>query len=275
MVAQQRFEYHWIENRVVQRIVYRPEWVSQWRFNIRRRTLVAVIEESDRSFTVHHGPETSPERIVDCVRLYENVLADESIPDFSGRMPESVREELRTKLNEAITSVQRQLRSFAEETDITGHLKGKLNGIIVERDRWRIAVKSWTYKRNPKEHIIGADMGVIFDVLYGGKRLIKAMWYQAKIDKEGSASLDNVQDLAEQVEKMKRYTDEAYTLLYTPDVIITTRGMDEQDYKPLSDNLVEGAICERGDRDPKVISNTADIKQVLEFYITGPQEQAK
>lgn len=237
------------------------------------RTLIATIEELDRSFYLREGPAESPERIADSVRLYKGVLVDDSIPDFSGRIPESAREELRAKLNETIASIHPQFNTFAEETDITGFLKGELSKIVVERDGWRIAVKGWTYNRNPKEKRTGADMGVIFDVLYGGERLIKVMWYQAKIVRGIPASLDNIQDLAEQITKMQQFTKEAYTLLYTPDVVVTTRGLDAANFEPLSDNLVEGAICERGDRDPKVIANTIDRQFVVEFFITGPQGQ--
>lgn len=58
---------------------------------------------------------------------------------------------------------------------------------------------------------MGADLGIVFDVTYKGQRLIKASWYQAKIDK--GLPLDEVEDLGEQVGKCKG-TRERLTLCY-------------------------------------------------------------
>ena len=48
-----------------------------------------------------------------------------------------------------------------------------------------------------------------------GQRIIKAIWYQAKIDK--GLRLEEVEDLAEQTMKMWDRTKEAYILPYSPD----------------------------------------------------------
>ena len=267
MAAQERREFHWVENRIVESIVDRPERTDQWRFDKHTRTLVATIEEHDRSFYLREGPAALPERIVDSIRLYKGVLTDDSISDYSGAMPESIRSELRSKLNEVTNSILPQWSSFAEEPDISGYIKGKLDGILVERDGWRVRVKAWTYKRRPKERDMGADLGIVFDVTYKGQRLIKASWYQAKIDK--GLPLNEVEDLSEQVRKMQDYTREAYTLLYSADEIIAVRGMDRNDSSSLSENLVEGVICRRGDRNPLVVANTVDIKHVVTFFVSA------
>src|SRR5688500_1177310 len=125
MAAQQRIEYHWIENRVVARTVFRQPYTVAWRFDEHTPKLVATIEEQDRSFYLREVPASTSQRIVYCVRHLKGVLVDESIEDFSVRMPTTVREELRAKLDEAIKSVQPQWDTFAEETDMTGFLKGR------------------------------------------------------------------------------------------------------------------------------------------------------
>lgn len=274
MAAQERREYHWIGNRVVERIISRPRGTVSWHFDKYEPTLVATIEEQDRSFYLREGRASTPERIVDAVRLYKGVLVDDSIPDFSGRMPGEVQEELRRRVNGAIISVTSQWGSFAEETDMTGHLKGELIKIDFERLGWSVAVKSWTYKRYPKEDKTGADLGIIFDIKLGEDRLIKAIWYQAKIVRGIPSSLDNVPDLADQVAKMGKFTKEHYTLLYSPDGMVTTRGMDVSSFQPLADNLVDGAICVRGDRNPRVVADTVDVKRVVTFFISGPNAGA-
>ncbi len=267
MVAQERIEYHWIENRVVPRVLVRPAHVKQWRFNRSERTLIATIEEQERSLFLEKGPAHSPAREVDAIRLHRDLLVDDSLSDYSASMPTIVRDDLRTKLNEALASLPRQWASFAEETDMTGHLKAELQKVKVDLAGWRINVRAWTYKRYPKENLIGADMGVIFDVIRGDQRIIKAIWYQAKIDK--GLPLEDVEDLAEQTVKMWDLTEEAYILLYSPDQILAMRAFDRRDSQSLSDNLIEGAVCVRGDRNPRLVANTADIKHVVTFFISA------
>jgi len=44
-------------------------------------------------------------------------------------------------------------------------------------------------------------------------------------------------------------------------------------FQPLSDNIVEAAICERGDRTPAVVADTVDIRHVLTCFVTGPEAE--
>ena len=268
MLAQERVEYHWIEDRVVPRILLRPPKVKQWRFNRSEKTLIATIEDRERSFDLERGKAYSPEREVDVIRLHKGLLTDTSIPDYSFRMPQDVRDDLRAQLDQSVGSLLQQWPTFGEETDITGHLKGELQKVHVDRAGWRISVKSWTYKRYPKENLTGADLGVIFDIIHGEQRIIKAVWYQAKIDK--GLPLQDLEDLPEQVIKMWEHTKEGYILLYSPDQVLAMRAFDRRDSQTISENLVEGAICLRGDRDPLVIANTADIKHVVTVFISAP-----
>jgi hypothetical protein len=267
MVAHERVEYHWIEGRVVPTIVPRPSYVQKWRFDLSDDSLIATFETQDRSFFYRPGPAYSPSRLVDSIRLHTGVLTNDDLPDFSMRMPQPVQDELKRQVDNAVANIIEQWRTFAEETDITGHLKGELAKIRIERDGWTVHVKSWTYKRRPKENKMGADLGVVFDLSHEEERLIKAAWYQAKIDK--GLALDQVEDLSDQIADMQVYTREAYTLLYSRDQIIAMRGMDPNDSKPLSENLVEGASCLRGDRNPLVIANTVDCKNVVTFFISA------
>lgn len=207
---------------------------------------------------------------MDCVRLYKRVFTDESIVDVSRGIPAAVQDELRAKLNEAISLTLEQWDSFAEEPDITGHLKGELAKIKVERDGWRVVIKSYTYKRRPKENEVGADLGVIFDILHRGQRVVKAIWYQAKIADPQTAQLDEIEDLAEQVAKMQEYTKEAYSLLYSPREIVAALGLDLGGAQPLSENILDGVKCMRGDRSPELIADTVDTKFVVRLFVSGP-----
>ena len=266
MFANERTEYHWIEGRVVPRIVIRPPWIQKWRFDLWESSLIATIEDRDRSFELREGPAYSPELEVDAIRMHRGVHVGHTTQDFSNLMPADTREELQRRLEQAVVPIIEQWASFAEETDITGLLKGELTKIRIDRAGWRIHVNGWTYKRYPKENEIGADLGVIFDVIHEGRRLIKAVWYQAKIDK--GVPMDKIPDLTRQIEDMNVYTKEAYSLLYGKDRVVAMRGLDISDMKPLSENLTEGAICIRGDRNPLVVANTVDCKHVVTFFIS-------
>ncbi|HLG13014.1 MAG TPA: hypothetical protein VJH03_00600 [Blastocatellia bacterium] len=221
MAAEERIEYHWIENRLVQRRLTRPVGTKAWRFNRKTSTLVATVEPRNRSFFLLEGGAATPERLVDSVRSYKRVLVDDSTLDYTGSMPIAIREEFRAGLNNVISSALKQWDTFADEPDITGYFKGKLHGIVVERDGWRISMRAWTYDRNPKEKLLGLDLGIIFDVVYLGKRLIKAIWYQAKIAEEEPISLNTVPDLSEQVVRMRHHTKESYILIYTKEGVFT------------------------------------------------------
>lgn len=76
MLPQERTEYHWIENRVVPRFLKRPALVKQWRFNRSEKTLIATIEEHERSVYLEKGPAHSPAREVDVGRLHRGLLVD-------------------------------------------------------------------------------------------------------------------------------------------------------------------------------------------------------
>lgn len=270
MVAEERFEYSWVEGRVVEERVSRPLGISQWRFDRSTRNLVATIEGTDRSFLLIEGPAAKRGRIVDCVRLYKRVFTDDSTVDFSKELPAAVQDDLRAKLNEATSSIMKQWDSFAEETDMTGHLKGELAKVKVERDGWRVAIRTYTYKRYPKENKVGADLGIIFDILHLNRRVIKATWYQAKIADPQVIRLDEIEDLSEQVRKMQEHTKEAYSLLYSPRKIIVTQGLDLDSAQSFSENILDGVNCTRGDRNPELIADTVDTKFVVRLFISGP-----
>ena len=272
MAAKERYEYYWIENRLISERLTRPDHTTAWRIDRETSTLVATIETRGRSFEVFTGPAATDERLAQCVCLYKGVYEDNSLLDYSATMPINVREIFRMRLNEAVSSVLKQWTGLAEETDLTGYLKGKLEEIEIEQDGWRIRIRSWTYNRNPKEARLGSDLGVIFDVLYpSGQRLIKAIWYQAKIIDEQAGKSNSLADLAEQIAKMRTFTKESYILYYTKKGMLTANEISDDNWEPFSDNIVDGAICRRGDRDHKVIALTADIKDCLTCFITWPK----
>ena len=62
-------------------------------------------------------------------------------------------------------------------------------------------------------------------------------------------------------------------MIYTKEKIVVCHGLNLDSLHPLSQNLIDGISCVRGDRNPELVANTADVKQVLTFFITGPYER--
>jgi len=57
------------------------------------------------------------------------VLADDAILDYAGSMPQDMIKEFRARLNGVVSSILKQWDTFAEETDVTGYLKGRFKGL--------------------------------------------------------------------------------------------------------------------------------------------------
>lgn len=124
MVARERFEYHLIDGRVVQRRLDRPPGKMLWRYNLNDPTLIVVIEPSGSSFSVHRGPAATNPLIVETVGRYMGLYADPKLPDLGPEVPVELAKDLSAHVAEALQQVLAQYGSFAEETDITGFLKG-------------------------------------------------------------------------------------------------------------------------------------------------------
>ena len=269
MRARERFEYHLIEGRMVQRRLPRPQGKKLWRYSLDVPTLIAVVEPSGRSFSVHPGPAASTSLIVEAVSRYMGLYADPRLPDLGPEVPVELAKDLSLHVAVVLQQALAQYDSFAEETDFTGFLKGALRREGFSHDGWNAEIKTWTYKRRPKERDLGVDIGLIVDVIHRDLRTLKALWFQAKLADSLPEDIFVLPDLAEQVSKMQRYTRESYALIYTPEKVLAFRGDQPREALPLDLLVYDGVLCRRGDRDPTVIALTGDSRLVVEMQIVA------
>lgn len=269
MVARERYEYHLAAGQVVQHKVDRPPGKKVWRFRPDSPTLIAVIEPSVDSFSVHPGPAATNELIVEAVGRFLGLYADPRLPDLGSEVPVELAKDLGAHVSGAIHQATSQYRSFAEETDLTGFLKGIIQKSGFSHGDWRAEVKAWTYSRRPKERDLGVDIGLIVDVLYRDLRTLKAMWFQAKKSDRLPRDIFELPDLRTQVSQMHAHTSEAYALIYTPEEMFAFRGDRPQEPLSVESVVYDGVLCRRGDRTPRVIALTGDSKVVVEMLITA------
>lgn len=269
MITNERYEYHHIAGRVVERKVARPVKTKRWNYSLKCPTLIAVIEPFSESFSVRYGPAATNGLIVDAVRYFQGLLVDPNIPDIGPQVPTELARHLSIYVADSIRKVTSQYRSFAEETDITGFLKGLLQKDGFKHDGWEAEIKTWTYSRRPKERDLGVDIGLVIDLLRGDLRIIKAMWFQAKRTDSLPGNIFELPDLAGQVNSMQQHTSESYALIYTPLEIYAFRGDEPQKSLAFESVVYDGLLCRRGDRTPRVIALTGDSKLVIEMLVTG------
>ena len=269
MASKVRYEYHSIAGRVVQRKISRPIGTKRWHFELDCPSLVAVIEPSDESFVVHHGLAVTDELLVDAVRYYLGLLVDPKIPDIGPQVPMELAKQLSSHVADTIRRVNLQYWSFAEETDITGFLKGLLQKSGFKQGEWEAEIRAWTYSRRPKERDLGIDIGLLVDLLRRDLRVIKALWFQAKRTQSLPDDILQLPDLAAQIEKMQEYTSEAYALIYTPQEMYAFRGDAPREELAAEGIVSDSLLCRRGDRTPRVVALTGHSKLVVEMLVTA------
>lgn len=275
MAAQFRYEFHWVDGRVVKRRVRRPDGKKQWQHSLHEDTLIAVIEPSEKGFSFRPGPAFSQHRAIEALLEYKGLLEGLTASDIGTAVPDTVAQHIANYIYHIVDRIKEQFDEFAEETDITGHLKGSLPSASFTQDGWKVKIRSWTYTRRPKERDYGIDLGVIADVQRGEERIVKAMWFQAKLAANKPDDILALPDLASQMADMQRHTNEAYALVYTPNDVVVYRGDDSQNALELPTVIAECVQCKRGDTEPIVVALTSDSRVMIEIFVTespGDQE---
>ena len=274
MISRIRYEYFFDDGRIKRRMVLRPDHVEKWRFDLEQPNLVAVIEPRSGSFHIREGPAATPERIVDAVRDYEGVLVDATISDVGPLAPADLIRDVISHIETGIAAVLAQFPSYAEETDITGSLKGRIESPVFEREGWQARVRTWTYSRRPKERELGADVGLIVDLSDGERRVVKALWFQAKKSDGVPETAEQVEDLPRQIASMRKETPEAYTLIYTVDGVYAFEGDNFKSPLELASVVRDALFCKRGDRTPRVVALTADSRILLDVLVQKANKSA-
>jgi hypothetical protein len=273
--ANVRSEYYWIDGRVVRRRVHRSSGYGPWpvRSDEDQDRLVCTIEMSPAGIKLVPGPARTPDREWVAVLMEYGHYAPEGRPDLGRGVPPRLLDRVRRVAEAAVREVTRQFQELGSEERATGALVSKLDAEY-KLEGWRIAITSQGYsssgKEEPKEKRIGADAGIVIDIANGDDRVVKAMLVQAKRTDEVPDDPFALPGLDEQLPKMREITEEAYVWVYTPDGILANRRDNDRDIS-ISEQLVAGIICDRGDHRQLVVAVAQDRDYVVEILASGPK----
>lgn len=267
--AVQRNEYYWVEGRVVRRISERPSGHGPWKLAGAKSLLIATIEETAYGHTVARGPAHSSEREIDALLLEHGATRNDAPIGARPDIPVHLLRELEVRVTKQTREITEKFRTLGGEERMTGALFDRLEGTI-NQDGWRVTISAHGYSNVDKEPVIGADAGVLIDILdRDGTRALKALWIQSKRASHLPADVNNLPRVLEQRRLMGGHTGEGYVVVYTPHGVFTY-GTDPLRPFGMEELLTSAVRCERGDRTPAVIANTFDANHVLEILV-GPR----
>lgn len=229
----------------------RPEPHATW----------AVSVEYHDGLRTTPGPKWSPAREANAIM--RTVYPESTSHDLGTRVPQRLREAFRDRMREVLddvaTKVSRRWENLHTENAMVGVLVGELDQLVLDEDGWSLRVDAQTFSDKVKEPVVGADLGWRVEIREGAQETVKGLLMQAK-KADSIEGWERLPDLAGQMTDMRRLTDEAYGLIFTPDGIVTTNGPQ---IRPLIATLEEAVTCRRGDQNPMVVANTLDAKHVV------------
>lgn len=261
-----RYEYYWENGRLTYQRVSRNNIYSQWPTNARQRYLVIAIEElgTERKYT--KGPEYRPQRMVQALLRFTRMDVAPDTVDIGPQVPQEVIEKASVAVDGVVANILRTFYRLAAEPATTGLLVGTLDGgQFVSDDGWEVNLTVQGFSSEVKEPKVGADIAIIVDVREGGRRVVKAVWLQAKRADAPVKKPESLQDFPKQAKAMAAHTRDAYGIIYEPRSIYVFRTDEPEATFPLSELVSSTIRCRRGDRSPTVIANSLDHQFVVEL----------
>lgn len=142
MPADERYEGHLIDDRLVGRKFTRPAGCKRWHFWISSPTLASLLSSPAMGpFSIRKGQLPATGR-VDAVRYYNGLPVDPKIPDIGPEILVKIAQLLGAHIQKCVGWIGTHYPQFAEEKAITGFLKG-----LLERERF-ISVLPIAYVRS-------------------------------------------------------------------------------------------------------------------------------
>jgi hypothetical protein len=262
-----RNEYYLEDGELVRRRASRPTGYGPWRFAGDRSNLVVAIEMNEEGITrVIPGNRHSRELEAEAVHREYGFKANRNTPDIGPRLPILVAEKIRREVSSAVDGVSARYRSLSNEERMTGALFGRLPEHI-EVSGWSVRFRSQGYSsvgEDAKEGRVGADAGVVIELVDGPDSVVKGVWLQAKRTSVYPNNILALPDLSAQMRKMRDYTRDGYALIFTPESAFVSNGDVRWSF---ADWLVEAVQCKRGDRNPELIADTFDRHHVLDMTV--------
>ena len=268
MMADIRYEYHWLRDGIALREIHRPAGNRRWAYDLKQDSLVCVIEKDGPSFKYREGKKSNGKRLAESIVMYKHGEGIESIADLGKEIPKTLAREVAKKLSGSAASVTEKYDSFARETDMTGHLVGLWEGANGKRGDWELGVKSVTYSPEAKEKVYDADLGVIFELRRRGVRTLKAIWFQAKRSSQRPTDLFGNSQLDRQMSNMLTHSKDSYALVYTEESALSFSADPKGEELQLERLFFDSIVCERGDRRPEFLAVASDCKLVMDVEVT-------
>jgi hypothetical protein len=224
------------------------------------------------------GPAWTAERALEALRIEHGLPPTKMVDQISVPIPAEVIAQLNTRIERAKSRLRSRFMRGASEERLTDQLFTALEGTF-EVDGWRVDMRVYDYSSVAKENVIGADVGVVVDIISTQdnremplQRVVKGLWFQSKIAVAEKYSVEQLPRLSEQLDLMREFTSEGYAAIYTPE------GVDVYDPKigrtiDLEDVLDDAFRCTRGDRRPSMLVNSMDSRLVFEALLTFEEQQ--
>lgn len=170
--------------------------------------------------------------------------------------------------------VTKNWNNVAAEAELVSMMLTELHASFVIEE-WSVSLRPQVFSSIRKEPQIGADMGWLVQISVGRRRLVKALWMQAKrtpYDVADSNTMFRLTDFRAQFGKMKARTHAAYGIVFTPDRIVVG---NDSGLTTLHTLLVETVSCRAGDRRPEIVVETIDRHYVAVLDLKGTVPRRK
>jgi hypothetical protein len=232
-----------------------------------RADLIVAIDDDHWPLVADKGPAATPDRVLTALLMHYK-MGVLSATDVGDQLPPALLTEVRQRVEKATAGIRDGFRGYANEDQATGDLFNRLRADL-HVGAWHVVISTQGFSTHLKEPRLGADWGLLVDIRGAdGRRVVKALWLQAKLAESMPADARTLPSLSGQVQDMRRRTKDAYAIIYTPNGVFV-RGGEKLDQSIVpSDLLVEALRCTRGDRDGSVIAETMDRDLVLEVLLS-------
>lgn len=266
MGVKERYEFFIVNGRLLPLANKRPKGLGPWpKLPYPESSHVATIEGKIGEVKVVKGPKSTKQLLADSIAIFLGMPPASFDNTIWSDVPSHLRKAIRNASNDAARRVSDEYDSFSNEETETGALFSGLNKHIIS-GRWEAKFKFVEFSKQVKENKTGADIAIFIDLENkAGKRSVKTLWFQAKRNDGMPSDWRNLPRLDTQLTKMKKYTNESFALLYTPDGVFVCR--DNLTPIPFGEFLESTMACMYGDTSVKVLAESCDRKSLFQVVL--------
>lgn len=213
------------------------------------------------------------ETLTDALLDHVGVDAQNLDSNTWGSIPQGILDEIKIHFGKGSDRVAQEWNAKNEE-GLTGSLFGTIGPVSV--GSWEFRLSPVEFSSKAKENHAGADVALLMHVTAGDSRAaIKTLWFQAKKDERKTGNLDKLQDLPDQLTKMRKVTSQSFPLLYSRRGVVVASRLKSPKRTEIQDFIVEALKCKYGDPDPKVFADSIDRTTIFELAIKKKKPKKK